>query len=376
MTQHASSVRADADTLFRQNRLLARMPLLTTILNSISEGVLILNGERQIVFFNAVFEKLLGTKGPGDLIGLRPGEALQCIHCSESEAGCGTSEFCRTCGAVNATLSSQSGTPDAKECRIVQREEGNAMEFLVRASPLVVENESFTLFAITDIGHEKRRRALERIFFHDIMNTAASLKLISSLLKEAPLDQIDRFRDMIAAASGRLVEEIESQRDLMAAENHELSVKPVPIRSVLLLKELLDLHETHQAARGRLILIHASALDVRFTSDKVLLSRVLGNMIRNALEGSNPGETVTLGTSPCEGGVEFWVHNRAYIPRDVQLQIFHRSFSTKGADRGLGTYGIKLLTERYLQGRVTFTTDKEKGTTFRACFPLEIQTAP
>jgi sensor histidine kinase regulating citrate/malate metabolism len=60
------------------------------------------------------------------------------------------------------------------------------------------------------------------------------------------------------------------------------------------------------------------------------------------------------------------------IPRDVQLQLFKRSFSTKGEGRGLGTYSMKLLTERYLNGRVGFRTSESAGTTFTASYPLAI----
>lgn len=38
------------------------------------------------------------------------------------------------------------------------------------------------------------------------------------------------------------------------------------------------------------------------------------------------------------------------LPLLVQLQIFNRSFSTKGKGRGTGTYSMKLLTKRYLKG--------------------------
>ena len=38
------------------------------------------------------------------------------------------------------------------------------------------------------------------------------------------------------------------------------------------------------------------------------------------------------------------------MPDEVKAQIFERSFSTKGRGRGIGTYSIKLLTERYLEG--------------------------
>jgi sensor histidine kinase regulating citrate/malate metabolism len=61
--------------------------------------------------------------------------------------------------------------------------------------------------------------------------------------------------------------------------------------------------------------------------------------------------------------VEFQVRNQGTIPHVVRLQIFQRSFSTKGPARGLGTYSMKLFAE-YLKGNVWFETSPEAGTTF------------
>ena len=38
------------------------------------------------------------------ILGMRPGELLDCVHAKNDSGGCGTSEFCRVCGAVNAVL--------------------------------------------------------------------------------------------------------------------------------------------------------------------------------------------------------------------------------------------------------------------------------
>jgi sensor histidine kinase regulating citrate/malate metabolism len=92
-------------------------------------------------------------------------------------------------------------------------------------------------------------------------------------------------------------------------------------------------------------------------------------MVKNALESSPENAVVTLGANASEKGTEFWVHNESAMPREVQLQVFQRSFSTKGEGRGLGTYSIKLLTERYLNGKVTFTSSMDDGTTFRVLIP-------
>ena len=52
--------------------------------------------------------------------------------------------------------------------------------------------------------------------------------------------------------------------------------------------------------------------------------------------------------------MDFWVNNPAVMPREVQLQVFKRSFSTKGSGRGIGTYSMRLLVSRYLGGSVDF----------------------
>ena len=88
--------------------------------------------------------------------------------------------------------------------------------------------------------------------------------------------------------------------------------------------------------------------------------------IKNALEAARPGQMVTICCRPVETDVEFSVHNPNEIPRKVQLQIFQRSFSTKGVGRGLGTYSMKFLSERYLHGNVAFASTAEDGTTFYA----------
>ncbi len=115
---------------------------------------------------------------------------------------------------------------------------------------------------------------------------------------------------------------------------------------------------------------------VIFENDFTLLGRVLGNLVKNALEASTPGQTVTLLCLQEDDRVAFHVHNVTVIPRHVQQQLFQRSFSTKGNGRGLGTYSIKLLSERYLKGEVSFTSSPSHGTTFTVRFPLDAGITP
>ena len=59
----------------------------------------------------------------------------------------------------------------------------DALDLKVWTSPYVVDGENYTVFAVQDISNEKRRDVLERIFFHDIINTAGGLKGLAEILQ-------------------------------------------------------------------------------------------------------------------------------------------------------------------------------------------------
>lgn len=206
------------------------------------------------------------------------------------------------------------------------------------------------------------------------MNTAGGLMGLAELLEDtADPDLAKEFILDIQSSAKLLVEQIREQRDLILAEKNELKFSTKPLQSLDLLSQVVAHFANHEAFRHRRILIDPKAENLVFTSNQQLLHRVLGNMLKNALEASGDRDTVWLGSRYQDGQVEFWVNNPGVIPREVQLQIFQRSFSTKGNGRGLGTYSMKLLTERYLQGSISFTVSEEKGTTFFARYPRHIQ---
>jgi signal transduction histidine kinase len=176
----------------------------------------------------------------------------------------------------------------------------------------------------------------------------------------------------VSRISGQLIEEIETQRSLLAAETNELSANLEELKTKEILEELAVVYRRHEVAKEKSITIAAESESLAFRSDYTLLLRVLGNMLKNALEATPAQENVTLGARRDADQVEFWVNNPAFMPRDVQLQVFKRSFSTKGAGRGIGTYSMRLLASRYLRGAVDFSSSEAKGTTFRLRLPQDL----
>ena len=370
-TLFAPAERAPIAVIDCQAHYFSEYPLLQQLLDAVPDVFVIVNAQRQIVFANRAFLTTIKMNPEDFILGLRVGEALHCAHANQMESGCGTTEFCRECGAVQAMLSGLSGRKAVQECRITQQD-GSALDLRVYATPLIVEGERFSIFAIKDISAEKRRRALERIFFHDIMNTISIISGFAEILKDATENEINEIKGSLYQLCRRLVDEIRAQKTLSAAESNEITVCPVRLDTLVVLREVQTAFVNHDLAANRNIEIAPSAQPVIFISDATLLNRVLMNMVKNALEATEEGDTVTLSCTDENRGVTFTVHNPGYMPRSVQLQVFQRSFSTKGSDRGLGTYSMKLLTERYLNGSISFKTSHTTGTTFSVHYPSSL----
>ncbi|MGQ9644338.1 MAG: histidine kinase, partial [Ignavibacterium sp.] len=204
----------------------------TSCIQSILEGfphlALILDRNRQIVAYNSkAFKYFIGSNGDG-VYGKRLGEALNCIHSREMEAGCGTSMFCRECGAAQAIKrTNETSKYSFQECRITVNKNNleEALDFRVHTTKIHIEGEDYIIFSVEDIQNEKRRLVLERIFFHDVLNTAAAIRGIAEILSQLKDEkEFEEFSAMLLKSSDQLIDEIHAQRDLLYAENGILKI--------------------------------------------------------------------------------------------------------------------------------------------------------
>lgn len=367
-TCFASPERCSDEAILAQSRRLAHEPLLAQLLECFPIPAMAVNEHRQIVLCNNILATMLDVR-PEDLLGARPGEALSCVHVEGSPGGCGTTEACRYCGAVNALLRSfETNQTTSEECRITRVVDGElaALDLRVTTSPLVIGSGRYVIFAALDITDDKRRRVLERIFFHDAMNVAGGLQGLADLLLEDMGSDSHEILGEIRALTGQLVDEIRAQRDLAAAESGDLIVNVKTVAMSALLTTLASSYAHHTAALGKRIEIEELSGPVTLATDEVILRRILGNLLKNALEASSAGDVIGLSYSLEQGMATFKVRNPGVMPDRVQKQLFSRSFSTKGEPgRGIGTYSVRLLTERYLRGRVDFRSNPAEGTVFR-----------
>jgi len=367
-THFAPAVRSTTEQILKEYDLVGSQKFFTEVFGAMTGIGAVIDKNRQIVYANDDFLSLLGINTLDPILGKRPGEVISCIHAADESSGCGTSLSCAYCGAVNAILESQkTGKKSTKETRITSEVEGKlrSWDLNIISTPVLIAGNLFYVLVLQDISDEKRRSALERIFFHDLLNSAGGLNGLLTILKDgATPEETRELINLSEEASRNIIEEILLQRQIRAAENGELKVKIEPTNSIELLDSAIGKIGFHEAGRDRSIIKDKNSANIDFESDKILLQRVIINLLKNALEATELSGVVTTGIENNEEKIALWVKNDQVIPEDIQKQLFQRSFSTKGTGRGIGTYSIKLLTENYLKGKVSFVSNETDGTVF------------
>ncbi|HMU44589.1 MAG TPA: HAMP domain-containing sensor histidine kinase [Ignavibacteriaceae bacterium] len=352
-----------------------KFTIVKNLLEALPNAALLLDGNRQIVAYNQAAKNILSPDDNGRIEGRRVGEAVNCIHAVEMPAGCGTSKFCEECGAGKCNkITRETLQSCTDECRITTKKNNieSPLDLRVHTSTIELDEQRFTFFTIEDIQDEKRRKVLERIFFHDVLNTATAVMGISEIINASEsLDEVKEFKTMMYKSSEQLVKEILTQRDLVNAEQGTLPVNKELKSNNELLSLAFNIYKDHKLSSGKHYTCNFAKDDFFINTDAVLLTRCIGNLIKNALEATEVNGSVLLYSTKTVDKVQFNVKNDSVIPQNYQLQIFQRSFSTKAsAGRGIGTYSVKLLAEQYLKGRVSFISNENTGTVFTIELPL------
>lgn len=372
-TKFAPAERESEKEVSRQTGVVEAIPLVLEIFNGVPNVLAILNSKRQIVFANRALYSLLDIANPREILGKRPGEALKCSHADETEGGCGTTESCRMCGMVNAILTAQQGAVSVQECRILRDDDCPALDLRIQASPIDLKGTSFTVLSFQDIADEKRRKVMERIFYGDLLSTARDLREDAEKMDLQDLEDLETRRNDIHLQSEKLIADINGQRLLAAAESGQLTLRPSQFSLMKLINEVMAGCQERAISANVNLRIDPGSEDTQFVSERTLLKLVVTHLLTNAMEAcERAGDTVTVGCSIGRNMVELRIHNPGQIPDDDALQVFQRSFTTKGGGRGIGTYAAKFFIERYLQGKISFTTSQGGGTTFRIECPRNL----
>jgi hypothetical protein len=370
-THFAPADRVEQTQITRQATNLSSSHTMNTLLQTAPDLLLIVNGHRQVVALNRAFTDALGIDDPEQALGLRFGEILNCRYAYDEPGGCGTTPYCPSCGAIIAMMAAIDDNRACERiCALSAVRKGRTTDIclLVRSQPVTVDDSRWILVHAQDISQQQHWANMENEFLYDLDNMLCLVSNYSTYLHDqAPSHEV---LNKLKLSTDRVFRELKLQNRL---KHHQqapalANIERVNLQTIRNMVFSIVLYRS--VMTGKSIAEDGPGEDCYLSTDPVLVSRVIINMLLNALEATELGGEVILRTIVDESRVTWQVWNSAHIPEKLQLRIFQKYFSTKTEiGKGHGTHTMKLLGEKYLGGTVAFVSNVAEGTTFSFTLP-------
>lgn len=203
----------------------------------------------------------------------------------------------------------------------------------------ILNGDDIFIYTINDLRHPIQNVEVEswekltRVLTHEIMNSLTPICSIAATMteKETSAEAKDAF-DAISSSSRSLIEFVKNFR--------KFSVLPEVKMRAVSLKPLLEnckvMAEKFDASGNVCINIRCFPPDVMSYTDDVLLSRVIINILKNAIEASSKKVAIETNILPDES-VEIRISNDGeLIPEEMARQIFTPFFTTRQSGNGIG----------------------------------------
>jgi PAS domain S-box-containing protein len=232
---------------------------------------------------------------------------------------------------------------------------------------------------IRDVTEQKRierlRDDVHRMMRHDLKSPLAGIIGLAGLvLKGDNLTEKQREETrMIQELGGRMLGFIDRTRDLFQMEEGSYELHPQEVNLLCILRRIeRELKPLTLRKKTNLVFTlcgRPTNLESEYVilGEETLLEIMLANLMKNGIEASPEGETISICIDIVErpGQERFHfidIHNMGVVPMDIREKFFE-PYTTKGKEggTGLGTHNA-LLVARAHKGDISFTTSEQKGT--------------
>jgi two-component system, OmpR family, phosphate regulon sensor histidine kinase PhoR len=242
------------------------------------------------------------------------------------------------------------------------------------------QHTSGSLLLAQDLTRIRRLETVRRDFVsnlsHELRTPLASLKALAETLQEGALDDPPaalRFVDQIQIEVDALTQMVNELLELSKIESGRFSLERSPAAAYDLLHSAAQRMQL-QAERANIAVRVECAEDLpRVQVDSQRLEQVLINLIHNAVKFTRPGGEVVLCAESAPGEVRFAIQDTGVgIPADEVPRIFERFYrvdkSRTGRGTGLGLSIAKHIVEAH-GGRIWAESTEGQGSTFYFTIP-------
>lgn len=322
---------------------------LSTILDQLTDGVLIADSDGRVQFANPAICRLFDTTNP---ISASVAQVLRSHQLIEAWRRC---QETREMQVENVSL------PLRKQF----------LQIIV----IPDKHEDGSLIIAQDMTQVRKLETVRRDFIsnvsHELRTPLASLKALTETLQSGALLDLE--------AGPRFLERIHTEVDALSQMTQELlDLSRIESGQVQLNYESLSPHKLiHAAAERMKAQIERAKLKLNVTcedglpnimADRNRLEQVLVNLIHNAVKFNRPGGSITLGAESIPGGVRCGVRDTGLgIPSESLARIFERFYrvdsSRSGSGTGLGLSISKHIVEAH-GGKIWAESEEGRGSSF------------
>ncbi len=343
----------------------ARTNELTCILNSLSDGVLVLDEQNRLTEVNPRAVEILGGRvGPG--VAPMRGVPLEKVL-PELEG---------------RSVDSMQG----EDWEVVLQLEGGKKRYVVvRAEPVRRESAGEIVVVLRDVSKEHELEQMKRDFLsvvtHELKTPLTSIEGYSRLLlmgKGGRLSDIQReFVQTIVDQSLVLKEMVQNLLDITRIEGQNLPINPKPVDPFEEVRTAANSIRGSVQSRGLTLETEIEAAPGTLIHvDPFRLQQILGNLLSNALKFTDRGGTLTLKAGREGDVVRITVADTGRgIPSDAIPRLFDKFYQVAQGDTrlaggaGLGLYICKQLAEAQ-GGTIEVTSRLGEGSAFTVTFPV------
>jgi len=219
---------------------------------------------------------------------------------------------------------------------------------------------------------ERLREDMERITRHDLKSPLNSIYIAAQMLgsRKHSGEEYKKFLNIIESSVFRLVNMINLSLDVYKIEEGAYKLKTEPFDLHGLLHRLINDQAPNVDFMININRKRATKKEA-FTvnGEQNLIYSMLGNLLKNAVEASPPGEKIEISLEDQDDRCVIRINNKGTVPAEFKDKFFSKYVTSgKKGGIGLGTYGAKLIAELH-HGNISMESSAESGTTVTVELP-------